>query len=170
VADDQSNPKPPKKSFLRRTEERLRDAAGLGRLAFEEPRAVPGELRRRFKRFVRTVWDAHGGGLYACGFVIAFLWLEATTVVDEIASSSSLAAFVTDQLFEFLFRFTVQSLTNTILAFIWPAFVLQWSPMWGGALLGVLYLAFPRFIKPTITRWLFDDEPESEKPQEESRG
>src|SRR5690606_23353488 len=118
VAEDKQKSKPPRESFLARTGNRLRDAAGLGRLAVEEPRAVPGELRRRFKRFLRTLWNSHGGGLYACGFVIAFLWLEASTIVGEFASSSSFASFVAVELIEFVFRFSVQSLVNTILAFI----------------------------------------------------
>jgi hypothetical protein len=170
VAEGKSTSKPPKETFLERTGHRLKDAAGLGRLAFEQPRAVPGELRRRFKRFLRALWDARGGGLYACGFVITFLWLEASTIVGEIASSSSLASFVTDELIEFVFRFSVQSLVNTILALVWPAYVIDWSPAWGGAALVALYFIFPRFIKPTITRWLFDGDSQVEEPQEEPRG
>lgn len=169
VTEREAKPKRRKESFVKRTEHRLRDAAGLGRLAFEQPRALPGEIGGRFKRFVRALFRARGGGLYACGFVVTFLWLEATTFVGQVASSSSLAAFLAEELFEFLFRFAVQSLVNTVLAFIWPVFVLELSPIYGGIALAALWLLFPRFIQPHIDRWLFDDEEEGvagEKPQD----
>jgi hypothetical protein len=150
---------------------RLRETANLGRVLVTEPRAFPGELGRVFRRFVRSVWHARGGGLYACGFVVTFLWLEATTVVDEVASATSLGSFLSDQLFEFLFRFTIQSLQNTIGAFLWPVYVLQMSPVWGGATLAALYILFPRYIKEPLTQWLFrgDDDDEASDPEEIER-
>lgn len=149
---------------------RLRETVNLGRVLVTEPRAFPGEVGRVFKRFLRTLWDAHGGGLYACGFVITFLWLEATTLVDEVVSSTSVASFFTDQFFEFLFRFTVQSLVNTFGALIWPVYLLQMSPLWGAAILGVLYVAFPRYLKGPLTRWLFhDQDAETGTPEDEAR-
>jgi hypothetical protein len=168
MIEGEAKPKRRRESFVKRTGDRVRDAAGLGRLAFEQPRSLPGELGRRFKRFVRALFRARGGGLYACGFVVTFLWLEATTLVGQVASSSSLAAFLAEELLEFLFRFAVQSLVNTVLAFIWPVFVIELSPVYGAVALGALYLLFPRFIQPHIDRWLFDDEEEGatgESPQ-----
>lgn len=152
-----------KETFLKGLENRLREAANLGRVLATEPRAFPGALGRVLKRFVRTIWNARGGGLYACGFVITFLWLEATTFVGELVASGSLAAFVTGQLIEFVVRFTVQSLTNTLLAFIWPVYVIQLSPLWGAIALAALYVLFPLYIKEPLARWLFDDA--DEKPE-----
>ncbi len=172
MQDERKKPKRKKEPFLRRMRNRLRETANLGRLLVTEPRAFPGELGRALKRFVRTLWHARGGGLYACGFVVTFLWLEATTVVDEVTSATSLGAFVSEQLFEFLLRFTIQSLQNTIGAFLWPVYVLQMSPVWGGAILGALYILFPRYIKEPLTQWLFkgDDETDATEPEEtESR-
>lgn len=168
MTEPEAKPRQRRESFIKRTGERVRDAAGLGRLAIEQPRAFPGELWRRFKRSVRALFRARGGGLYACGFVVTFLWLEATTFVGQVATSSSLAAFLAEELLEFLFRFAVQSLVNTVLAFIWPVFVIELSPIYGAIALGALYLLFPRFIQPHVNRWLFDDEEEGatgESPQ-----
>lgn len=160
-----------KESFLDGMTKRLREAANLGHVLATEPRAFPGALWRVLKRFVRTVWNARGGGLYACGFVVTFLWLEATMFVGELVSSGSLASFFSEQLVEFIFRFTVQSLTNTVSAFMWPVWVIQMSPVWGSAALGVLYVVFPRYIKEPVTHWLFQDDEElpPEEPENEAR-
>lgn len=169
----QPKEKPPKETFLEGLEKRLRETANLGHVLATEPRAFPGAAGRVLKRFVRTTWNARGGGLYACGFVVTFLWLEATTLVDELVSSSSLASFFTDQLIEFLLRFTVQSVQNTVAAFIWPFWLIGMSPLWGGLLLGALYLLFPRFVKEPLTEWLFrdDEEPPPEpRPEEPENG
>lgn len=171
MADKRANGKPKRRGFLERITNHLREAASLGRVLVKEPRAFPGAARRSFKRFLRDLWNARGGGMYACGFVITFLWLEAATLVDEVVSSGSLAAFVSEQFFEFLFRFTVQSLQNTIGAFLWPVYLVQVSPLFGGVTLAALWFIFPRYIKPVVTRWLFDDDEEgADKRGEEARG
>ncbi len=156
----QRKEKPPKESFLEGLGNRLRETANLGHVLATEPRAFPGAAGRVLKRFVRTVWNARGGGLYACGFVVTLLWLETTTLIGEVASSTSLASFVTDQVLEFIFRFTVQSLLNTLFAFIWPVWLIGMSPLWGGLLLAALYFAFPRYINGPLTEWLFRDDEE----------
>lgn len=169
MRDNQGKTERKKQSFLAGMESRLRETANLGQVLATEPRAFPGALGRVLKRFVRTVWNARGGGLYACGFVVTFLWLEATTLVGELVSSGSLAAFFSEQLFEFIFRFTIQSLTNTVTAFLWPFLVIQVSPVWGPAALGVLYLLFPRYLKEPLTQWLFHDD-EQAQPDEPENG
>lgn len=125
-----------------------------------EPRAFPGALGKVAKRFVCTLWDARGGGLYACGFVLTFIWLEIRSLFTEIVSISGVGSFFGEQLFQLLFRFTVESLQNTIGAFIWPVYLLEWSPAWGGATLAALYFIFPRFFKEPLERWLFNDDVE----------
>lgn len=162
MRDKRKKQKRKKEPFLTGMRNRFLETVNLGRLLVAQPRAFPGELGRIFKRFLRTLWSARGGGLYACGFVVTFLWLEATTVVDEVASATSLGSFVSEQLFEFLFRFTIQSLQNTIGAFLWPVYVLQLSPVWGGATLGALYFLFPRYLKEPLTKWLFDGDDRAE--------
>jgi len=137
---------------------RVRETVGLGKTLVNEPKSFPGELRLVVKRFLRTLWNARGGGLYACGYLVTFVWLEIRTIGGELLASESALAFVTEQFIETFFRLISESFVNSILAFVWPAFLLQWSPLWGALLLAVLYLAFPRYIKPPLTRWLFDED------------
>ena len=168
MSEDPQKAERKKETFVEGLENRLRETANLGHVLVTEPRAFPHAFGRVLKRFARTVWNARGGGLYACGFVVTFLWLEATTLIGELVSSTSLASFFTDQLFEFIFRFTVQSLQNTVAAFIWPLWVIEMSPLWGGLLLAALYFAFPRYIKEPLSEWLFRDDVEQELPSEEA--
>ena len=148
-----------KKSFTQGIRTRVNETVGLGKTLVNEPSAFPGELGRVLKRWLQTLWNARGGGLYACGYVVTFVWLEVKTIAGELLESESALSFVTEQFIETFFRLISESFVNSILAFIWPAFVLEWSPAWGAVLLGGLYLAFPRFIKPILTRWLFGEEP-----------
>lgn len=147
-----------KRSFGEGIRSRLHEAVGLGKLLVNDPKSFPGELWLVLRRFLRTLWNARGGGLYACGYVVTFVWLEIRTIGGELIASESALAFVTEQFVETLFRLISESFVNSILAFVWPAFLLQWSPLWGVILLAALYFAFPRYIKPPITRWLFDDD------------
>ena len=121
----------------------------------------------QLKRAFRAVWSARGGGLYACGFLITFLWLEIATFFGELAAANSVGEFVSGQLFEFVIRFTVQSLENTIYAFMWPLTIIRWSPAWGGLLLGGMYLVFAKFIKQRLESWLFDDDTETRGSRDE---
>lgn len=147
-----------KVSFVQRIRNRIHEIIGLGQLLVNEPRAFPGELWRTMKRSLRSLWNARGGGLYACGFVVTFVWLEVKTVAGEVIASDSALAFVTQQFFETIFRLISDSFVNSLLAFIWPAFVLEWSPTWGIVILAALWILFPRFIKPLLAGWLFDEE------------
>lgn len=170
MAKRERKPKPRRKSFVEGMKDRFRETAGLGRVLVTEPRAFPSAAGRVCKRSLATLWQSHGGGLYAAGFVVTFLWLEAKTLVAEVASSTSIASFFTDQFLEFVFRFTVQSITNTVGAFIWPAYLVQMSPLWGGLLLGGLYLVFPRYLQPLLTRWLFEGDEQAAEGQDGQEG
>lgn len=145
-----------KVSFVQGMRNRVRAMRDLGTMLVNEPRAFPGETSRLLKRSLRKLWNARGGGLYACGYLVTFIWLEIKTIGGEIIASDSALSFVTEQFFEIFFRLLSESFVNSILAFIWPAFLLQWSPLWGLAILVALYFIFPRFIKPVLTKWLFD--------------
>ena len=80
-------PKKKKEPFVARMKRRGREAYGLGRTLVKEPRAFPGEFGSLLKRSFRTVWEARGGGFYACGFVGTFIWLELQTIAGEIAGA-----------------------------------------------------------------------------------
>ncbi|MEQ8206075.1 MAG: hypothetical protein RIA65_07865 [Woeseia sp.] len=149
--------KKPKEPFVARMKRRGREAYGLGQTLVHEPRAFPGACGGLLKRSFRTMWEAHGGGYYACGFVLTFIWLEISTLFSELASASGVGSFLSDQLLEFLFRFSLQSIGNTVQAFIWPALVIGEYEWWGLGGIGISYLLFSQFLKSPMTEWLFAD-------------
>jgi hypothetical protein len=146
-----------KRPFLHGTRERLTTAYGLGRTLVEEPRSFPGQLKLQFLKWARATWNARGGGFYACGFVVTFIFLEIRLLLTELFTSAGATDFILAQLLQILLRFTVDSLVNTVQALIWPAFVLGASPIWGTLGLAAGYLVFSRFAKERLTRLLFDD-------------
>lgn len=150
--------RPKKERFTERLRRQGREGRDLGRMLVNEPRAVPGRLGYLAKRGFRSLWQARGGGFYACGFAVTFVWLELRTLAGEIAAASGVGSFLSEQLIEFIVRFTVQSITNTVQAFLWPLWFLGNYELWG--LLGLLagYLLFRHLLKEPLTRWLFDDD------------
>ena len=115
------------------------------------------EAKTRFRRWFARVWKVRGGGFYACGFAITFIWLEIRTITSEFVESSSIGAFISEQLVEFVFRFAIDSLINTLYSFIWPVYFIQLAPPFGLIALGVAYLVFATYLKKPITGWLFPD-------------
>lgn len=109
------------------------------------------------REWFRKIWNVRGGGLYACGYAITFVVLEVTTIVGEIVGSDSIGEFLTEQLAEFIFRFASDSLVNMIKAFMWPVYVVQWSPPFGAVALGAAYFIFATYLKKPVTAWLFPD-------------
>ncbi len=157
-----SGGKKKKESFFRRVSRQARDTVDLAALLVNEPRSFPAALMVRLKRAFRAVWSARGGGLYACGFFVAFIWLEITTFFGEVLGADSVGGFVTEQLVEIFVRFTVESFKNTVIALLWPVYVIQWGEGWGIALLAGMYLVFAKLLKKPLERWLFGDEAASD--------
>ena len=110
-----------------------------------------------FRRWFRKVWKVRGGGLYACGFALTFLVLEIGSLADDVLG---IGAIFTGQAIEFFINFLIDSFTNTMKAFIWPVYVVQWAPPWGAAALGFAFWLFPATLKKPIEQWIFHDEPE----------
>ncbi len=137
---------------------RGREFMSLGRILVNEPKQFPRALLNVIRRSFRTVWDARGGGLYACGYVLTFIWLEIRMLVDDIRLAESISSFFGEQIFEIFFRYLGESLQNMIAAFMWPVFVIQVSPPWGLGILVAMFVAFPRWIKQPLEQWLFPDD------------
>lgn len=156
--------KPKKESFVVRMQRRGREFMELGSILVERPRDFPRALLNVVRKSLRTVWDARGGGLYACGYVVTFVWLEIRMFVEDILSAESVSGFFGEQLFEMLFRYLGESLKNMIRAFMWPVYVIDLSPRWGVVVLVAMFMLFPRWIKPALERWLFDDDDAAETP------
>ena len=120
------------------------------------PSASTAPAIRPTKRSFRTMWMARGGGFYAIGVVVTFVWLEIRTIATEIAASDSLAAFFAEELLEFLLRFSLQSIGNSIQALLWPVVVIERYAAWGAVVLGAGFLLFDALLKKPLTAWLFD--------------
>ncbi len=159
----EAKPKPQKPSFFTRMANRGREFKSLGRLLAKEPRAFPGALVQVIRRSVRTIWDARGGGYYACGFVLTFIWLEIAMFIEDIAEATGIADFFSEQLLEMLFRYIGESFMNTIKAFMWPVYVIQVSPPWGLTVFVLMAVIFNNFLKEPVEKWLFheDDQPQA---------
>ena len=155
-ADEEGQPDKP--SYFQKLGNRVKDVRLLGHTLVKEPKAFPGRTAKTLRPWFRKVWKARGGGLYACGFVVTFVYLEATTLIGEVLASKGIVEFFTEQLGELIFRFVGDSLRNMIQAFIWPVPIISYSPPWGIALLVAMYLLFAAVIKEPLEQWLFHDE------------
>lgn len=147
---------------MTRMKNRGREAMALGQILAHEPKSFPSALLKLIKRSIRTVWDARGGGLYACGFVLTFVFLEIRMFFLDIYSAESVGNFFTGQISELLFKYVGQSIENTISAFMWPVFVIELHSTWGVGILAGMFVLFPMFIKEPLERWLFDNADESQ--------
>jgi hypothetical protein len=99
-----------------------------------------------------------GGGLYAVGFAARVIFREVRTLVSEISESSSVGEFLSEQLIEFVFRFAMTSIMNTVEALIWLVYVIELSPPFGAIGLGIAFLVFTNYLKKPIERWLFPED------------
>jgi hypothetical protein len=147
-----------KDSFVVRMKRRGHEFKNLGKCLANEPREFPRELLNVFRRSFRTIWDARGGGLYACGYVFTFVWLEIKMLVSDVLEAESVSAFFGAQIFEMFFRYLGESLQNMIAAFMWPVYIVTFTPPWGAIAFGLAYVNFDRLFKKSIEAWLFHDD------------
>ena len=152
-----ANTKKKKPPFLTRMKNRGREAKALGKVFADEPRSFPSALLKLIKRSLRTVWDARGGGLYAVGFVVTFVFLEIRMIFVDIFTAESVSGFFSEQASELLFKYVGQSFQNTISAFMWPVYIIEIQSPWGIGILVGMFVLFPMFIKEPLERWLFHD-------------
>ncbi|HNP36872.1 MAG TPA: hypothetical protein PKK10_13550 [Woeseiaceae bacterium] len=145
--------------------QRLREAGEFGRGAIREPRALPGQAHGAFRRWFRKVWSVRGGGLYAAGYALTFLWFEVQSFTDDVWSSHGIGDFVEHELISLLLRFSVDAITNMVKAFMWPVYAAVAYPPWGAIALGLAFALFPVYLKKPIEKWLFaDDDEQDSKP------
>ncbi|MGI9203440.1 MAG: hypothetical protein ACR2Q3_05500 [Woeseiaceae bacterium] len=156
MSDAKSKKKKP--SFFARMANRGRELKALGQVLANDPRSFPAGLLKLIKRSLRTVWDARGGGLYACGFLVTFVFLEIRMFFVDIYEAESVSGYFSSQMSELLFKYIGESFQNTISAFMWPVYVVEINPTWGAIILAGLFIVFPKFIKGPLEGWLFDDD------------
>ena len=119
---------------------------------------MPGRAHGWLRTWFRKVWDVRGGGLYAVGFAVAFLYFEATEIIfDDIPGFFALNNVFSSELVGFGIQVIVDTLINFVKALIWPVFVVGLWPPLGAIGLGLAFFLFPRYLKPPIERWLFHD-------------
>jgi hypothetical protein len=164
-----------KDPFAVRMRRRGQEFKSLGQTLANEPKKFPHALLDLMRRSFRTVWDARGGGLFAVGYLLTFVWLEVTMFVDDIRAAESVGGFFSAQILEMFFRYLGESFKNMILALMWPVYVVTLVPPWGAIAFGLAYAAFDRLFKKPIETWLFhddeaprDSEPASSNVQEEN--
>jgi len=155
-ADEKRQPDKP--SYIKKLGNRAKVVGSLSETLVKEPKAFPKKTAHAMRPWFRRVWKARGGGLYACGFVLTFVYLEASMLIGEIMAATGFVDFFTEQLVELPLRFLGESFKNMIQAFIWPVEIITYSPPWGIAILAAMYLLFTYLIKEPLEQWLFDDE------------
>lgn len=99
-----------------------------------------------------------GGGLYAVGYIVCFVYFEIQMFLGEIVDSSGVVDFFRSQIAEFLFRFFTETIANMVKAFIWPVYVVGINPPYGPIALGLAFWLFPIYLEKPIERWLFGAE------------
>lgn len=156
MSDTRTNKKK-KPSFVTRMKNRGREIKMLGTVLADEPKSFPSALLRVIKKSLRTIWDARGGGLYACGFLLTFVYLEIRMFFVDIFNANSIGDYFSEQISEMLFKYIGQSFENTISAFMWPVYIIELNATWGAIALGALFVIFPKYLKKPLERWLFGD-------------
>ena len=113
------------------------------------------------RRWLAKVWLTYGGGLYAVGYAVTFLYLEVRTILEEIVESTGVLDFLTNNLLDFVFRFASDSIANMVHAFIWFVPMLGYRSPLGIILLGIGFLVFDIYLRKPVGDWLLREESES---------
>ena len=66
------------------------------------------------------------------------------------------------EIIDFILNFIVDSFGNTMRAFAWPVFIVQFASPWGAIGLGLAFFLFPIYVKKPIEAWLFSGVEEEE--------
>ena len=146
------------RSFSEKWSERASDAKHLSSTLVRSPKEFPDAAHGVIRRGLRRMWSVHGGGLYSLGFVITFLLLEIRMLIDDLVGMGGFGEFFSEQLLQFVFRFASESIVNTVQAFIWPVYLIQYNPPWGIIALGIAFSVFPHTLEVPIEKWLFGEE------------
>jgi len=132
----------------------VRALGEIGDDLVNRPGVLPGKAHGWFRTWFARVWKIRGGGLYACGYAATFLVLEIRSLAGDVFEAEGVVAFFTEQLFETLFRFLGESLSNMLQAFMWPVHVIAYRPPGGAIGLGLAFLFFDLVLRKPIERWL----------------
>ena len=90
----------------------------------------PGTIGTRLRDAAIEIWSSRGGGFYGLGYLVTFVVLEVQAFVSGF-ETSDITTFLEMELLQMLFRFAWQSVLNSFIALVWPAFVIQYLQGWG---------------------------------------
>lgn len=113
----------------------------------------PREIFAIVREHGLSIWTSKGGGFYGLGYVAAFAYLEIRMFFDDIVVGDDIAGALGVQALGLVFRFAIDSFVNGLLALLWPLLLLDYTGVWGIALLGVLWLGYSRLVAPRIAAW-----------------
>ena len=122
------------------------------------PEGLPGKAHGWFRSWFRKVWQVRGGGLYAVGFAVAFLFFEIReAVLEDIPQFVAMSNILSSEIIGFGIQFLVDTMLNFVRALLWPMYVVTLWPPAGAFALAAAFILFPRYLKKPIERWLFAD-------------
>ena len=146
MADKETDKETNQDSSKQKAEGRFARHRRIAEEIYAEPRSIAGFMRDGFI----SVWASHGAGFYGLGWIVTFVVLEVNLFSGELIASDGVADFVGSQLLEYLLRVGVMSFVNTLLAAIWPVYVLQWMSGYGIVLLVAGYYGFEKLLRPVV--------------------
>jgi hypothetical protein len=85
--------------------------------------------------------------------------LEAASIVNDVKDVGML---FDGEIIGFILNFIIDSFRNTMQAFAWPVFIVQFASPWGAIGLGLAFFLFPKIVKKHVEAWLFSDVEEEE--------
>jgi len=140
--------------------ERAREIGRRGHEELTRKGGLPDSAHGFLRRWFRRVWELRGGGAYAIGFGVTFLYLEINDILfDDIPTLFAMDLTSVDSLIGFVVSFIIDTLMNTLVAFVWPALLLSNGEIYGLVALVAIFTLFPRYLKKPIEHWLFEGEP-----------
>ncbi len=86
------------------------------------------------------------------------MYLEVRTILSELFEAEGIVDFLTNQLFELIFRFLGESISNMVAAFMWPVEIVQFWPPFGAIALGLTFVSFDKYLRKPVERWLLEPE------------
>lgn len=158
-SDPESPDEPPTGDRRRRLAASLRNAGRRGREELTRPGGIGDNAHGAFRNWCRRVWRSRGGGLYAVGFIVSFVYLEIVDVLFDDVPQIFQTDWLSGEAIGFGVDFMIDTLTNMISAFLWPVYMIQWEAPVGLVLLAALYFLFPRLVQKPVEHWMFEGKP-----------
>ena len=109
----------------------------------------PGTIGTRLRDAAIEIWSSRGGGFYGLGYLVTFVVLEVQAFVSGFETTDTVT-FLETELVQMFFRFAWQSVLNSLVALVWPAFVLKYLQGWGVLALIAGAWLYGRLVAPYV--------------------